>query len=81
MLALKAAEGPNGLRRVRETERPGAGTPLTRSRTWQVIGSFGLLVVEGGMIDEASFGWNSDRLFFSMLSLTANRFVESKMDD
>lgn len=42
---MKAAEGPNGLRRVRETKRPGAGTPLTRSRTWQVMGSLVLLVV------------------------------------
>ena len=50
MTALKAAEGPNGLRRVRETESLGAGTPLTRSRTWQVMGSFDLLVVDKGRI-------------------------------
>ena len=68
--ALKAAEGPNGLRRVRATERPGAGTPLTRSRTWQVMGSFGLLVVAAGRNEEGSLGWGSNWLRFSMLRFT-----------
>ena len=70
---MKAAEGPNGLRRVRETERPGAGTPLTRSRTWQVMGSLDLLisVVDAGSGEEVEEGWNW--LGFSMLRLTADR--------
>jgi len=39
--AVMGAEGPKGLISVRETERCGAGTPVVRSRTWQVMGSRG----------------------------------------
>ena len=76
MRAVKAVEGPNGLRRVRETERRGAGTPLTRSRTWQVMGSFGLLVMVAGMSVEGSFGWGSDWLALSMLRVDSGLMRE-----
>ena len=39
--ALKGAEGPSGRKRVSDTARRGAGRPVTRSRTWQVMGSLG----------------------------------------
>ena len=73
MRAVKAEDGPNGLRRVRETGRCGAGTPLTRSRTWQVMGSFGMLGVTAGRSEEASLDWDSDWLRLSMFAVYDGR--------
>lgn len=39
VVARKGFDGPSGRIRVRETSRNGAGRPVVRSRTWQVIGS------------------------------------------
>ena len=36
---MRGAEGPNGRSNVSETAIEGAGRPVVKSRTWQVMGS------------------------------------------